>query len=242
MKWLANPPTSLPPATPNRLFQFSGSRGIVVQHDAKFKSSTRMGGGGGYLHKGTGYVFPVWSQTDHVHWQEFWLRTADGREDTFWLEGYEKVKMRQGHEVGALMANGTLAYVVNYSTETIYSIAPLDRLLPLHTPPSGCAIAAITLFVAPFVGVAGSIVIAGCVGLVVRATIGLVPDSQAPAWRTTVAGGLIVSCIIAAMLISAVSLIRKARRAETKNDALRAQGRAELDDACRRCLNIESVV
>lgn len=239
MKWLANPPT---PATPNRLFQFSGSRGIVMQHDAKFKSSTRTGGGGGYLHKGTGYIFPVWSQTDHVHWQEFWLRTANGREAPYWLEGYENVKIRQGHEVGALMANGTLTHVMNYSTGTIYSIAPLDRLLPLHTPMGGCAITALTLFIAPFVGFVVMLAIALCIGLVVRATIGVVPESQAPAWRDTLAEWLGIICVFGTMVLSAVYLTRQSRRAEAENNALRTQGRQELDAACQRCLGLKPVL
>ena len=242
MKWLTNLLTPSPPAALKRLFQFSGSRGIVAQHDVKFKSSTRTGGGGGYLHKGTGYIFPVWSRTDHVHWQEFWIRTTDGLEAPYWLEGYEGVKMRQGHEVGVLMTNGTLTYVMNYSTETIYSIAPLDRLLPLRAPMGGCAITAVTVFVAPFVGFMLMLAIEICIGLVVRATIGLVPESQAPAWRDTVAEGLGIICIFGTMALSAVYLTRQSRRAEAENQMLRAQGRAELDTACQRCLGLKPVV
>ena len=139
------------------------------------------------------------------------------------------------------MASGTPVYVANYTTGALYVIAPLERLLPLQSPPGGCAIAAFTLFVAPCVRLATSIAIAACIGLVVRATIGRVPESHAPAWRTTVAGGLILTCVVGATVIGGVTLIRKARRARARNAALWAQGRAELDAACRRCLDVEPV-
>ena len=88
--------------------------------------------------------------------------------------------MRQGHEVGVLMANGTLTYLMNYSTGTIYSIAPLNRLLPLRSPMGGCAVAALTLFVAPCVGLMLMLAIEFCIGLIVRATIGLIPGKPSP--------------------------------------------------------------
>ena len=56
------------------------------------------------------------------------------------------------------------------------------------------------------------------------------------------AEGLGIICIFGTTILSGVYLVRQSRRARAENDMLRAQGRAELDEACRRYLDVEPVV
>ena len=234
-------PTSSSPSSQNappRLFSVGGSRGIVVHHNVAWKTSVTSGGGGGYLEKGTGFICPTWTRTDHVHWQEFWIKTNDGHESHYWLQGYEQINLREGQEVGVLLINGTVTYLMNYTTGMISAIAPLDRLLPLRSPMNGCAITAFTLFVAPCLGFVLMLAIAFVIGLIVRATVGIIPSDQAPAWLTTFAAWLGTVCILTAMVGSIIYLTRQSRRVEAENNSLRTQGRLELDDACQRCLGV----
>ena len=242
MNWLARPlPPPLPP-NPPRLFQFGGSRGIVAQHASAWKSHTVSGGGGGHLHNGTGHINPVWSRTEHLHWQEFWVQTRDGQESPYWLQGYENVKLRQGHEVGVLLVNGTLTYLLNYQTDTLYCITPLDGLLPLRRPLHGCLVATLLLWVAPVLGFL--VWMLQC--LVVLAVTGRLSGQQAPQHSLSsldlVEFVLACLCIVGAMLGTVWWLARRARCARALNDCLRRQGRAELDAGCLRFLGVRPTV
>ena len=82
------------------MFAISDCHGVVIQHSVTWKTHVTGGGGGGFLvvNNGNGYgqVNPRWTRTDHVHRQDFWVRTAEGREVNYWLEGFEDIAIRQG--------------------------------------------------------------------------------------------------------------------------------------------------
>lgn len=243
MNWLARPlsPPPLPPKPP-RLFQFGGSRGIVAQHASAWKSHTVSGGGDGYLRNGTGHINPVWSRTEHMHWQEFWVRTDDGQESPYWLQGYETVKLRQGHEVGVLLVNGTVTYLLNYQMDTIYRITPLDGLLPLRRSMHGCLMAILVLCGAPMLGFLVWLLQVFVVLAVTGQISGPQSPGRSPTWLDAAEGQLGWMSIVGAMLVTVCWLVRRARRNGAFNEALRRQGRAELDAGCLRFLGVKPTV
>ena len=72
------------------MFAISDCHGVVIQHSVTWKTHVTGGGGGGFLvvNNGNGYgqVNPRWTRTDHVHRQDFWVRTSPrvGRSTIGW--------------------------------------------------------------------------------------------------------------------------------------------------------------
>ena len=116
------------------MFAISDCHGVVIHHSVTWKTHVTGGGGGGCLvvNNGNGYgqVNPRWTRTDHVHRQDFWVRTSDGREVNYWLEGFEDIAIRQGHDLAVRVANGHVSQIINHTTRMHYRVATLGDLVP----------------------------------------------------------------------------------------------------------------
>ena len=229
--------------TPVPMFAISDCHGVVIQHSVTWKTHVTGGGGGGFLvvNNGNGYgqVNPRWTRTDHVHRQDFWVRTAEGREINYWLEGFEEVAIRQGHELAVLVANGHVAQIINHTTRMRYRVATLGDLISQRSPMSYGKIAALSVFLMPVVGIVLWFVLV-CIGFGIhdsrygRAQPGSRwSDDVFAAWVL-----LMLALIVGAVIGGACLLYYRRRRVVIANRVVWAQGHEELAQACQERLGV----
>ena len=237
------PTVSRIPTVPAPMFAISDCHGVVIQHGVTWKTHVTGGGGGGFLvvNNGNGYgqVNPRWTRTDHVHRQDFWVRTAEGQEVNYWLEGYEDVAIRQGHEVAVLVANSHVTQVINHTTRMRYRVATLDDLIPQRAPMSLGKIAALSLFLMPVVGFVAWFVLV-CVGFRVHYSLyGEVPRGHQWSDDTFALWVMLLFALMAgAVLVGAGLLWHRRWQVITHNRTVWTQGRDELVQACQDRLGV----
>ena len=232
---------------PAPMFAMSDCHGVVIQHSVTWKTHVTGGGGGGFLvfNNGNGYgqVNPRWTRTDHVHRQDFWVRTSDGREVNYWLESFEDIAIRQGHELAVLVANGHVAQIVNHATRMRYRVATLGDLILQRSPVSYGKIAGLSVFLMPVVGFMIWFV-AVCIGFGIhdsrygRAQPGSRwSDDVFAAWVL-----LMLALIVGAVIGGACLLCYLRRRIVALNRVVWKHGHEELAQACQERLGVPLVL
>lgn len=106
--------------------QFKFITGILMDHQQYVEEHKVTTGGGGYVHKGTGYISgPTTRVVRTEHWLEFWLKERDGKEIKIKTKGRgtKNVSLRDGQEITVIYAarpekkTETVTTIINHSSK-----------------------------------------------------------------------------------------------------------------------------
>lgn len=124
----------------NRTVEFTLLTGAVTSSQKHAETHVRSSGGGGFLHKGTGYVSAPVVTSRIVTKHEFWLHTDDDRDIPVNLSNVH-VSVAEGHKVSLVSAkvsgldNAPLVLLINHNAKGHWFIPPNKGFInAMHEP------------------------------------------------------------------------------------------------------------
>jgi hypothetical protein len=123
----------------NRTVEFTLLTGAVTSSQKHAETHVSSSGGGGFLHKGTGFVNAPVVRSHIVTKHEFWVHTDDGRDIPVNLSNVH-VSVAEGHRVSLISAkvpdmdNAPLVLLINHNAKGHWFIPNKALINAMHEP------------------------------------------------------------------------------------------------------------
>ncbi|VVP59735.1 hypothetical protein PS850_06123 [Pseudomonas fluorescens] len=101
----------------NKAVEFSKVTGEVLSQNKYSETRVSSSGGGGYIGKQGGHVQAPKIQTTIIKKQEFWIKKADGTEESVKLTGYD-IPLREGQFITLISATTNDAKSTYYTASS----------------------------------------------------------------------------------------------------------------------------